>query len=77
MYREPGDDSSVGIGLLAREEKPKFVPGSRLSHAPQGDSGVHNSYTPTKQADLLNYKAADLIARMNEVSANGVKLPRI
>ena len=45
MYREPSDNDSMGIGLLAARERAKLAPGSRLSHQPNG--AVHDSSTPT------------------------------
>lgn len=80
MYREPGDESSMGIGLLAaKERQQKFVSGSRLSHQPT----THDSSTPTSNLR----KAADLVASMNAregtgvitgpTSLSGVRLPRI
>jgi len=44
MYREPGDNDSMGVGLLAARERAKLVPGSRLSHQPDA---VHDAYTPS------------------------------
>ena len=72
MYREPGEDDSVGIGLLAQRER-NHIQETRLSHQP-----VHNSNTPTSNLR----KAADLVREMNERSGviagpSGVKLPRI
>jgi len=56
LYREPGDDQSMGMGLLAARERAKHAPGSRLSHQPT--HAVHDSNTPTSNVR----KAADLIA---------------
>ena len=80
MYREPGDDSSMGIGLLAAKQRAN-LPSSRLSHQPT--TGAHDSSTPTSNLR----KAADLVAQMNAREGTGViagpqyvsglRLPRI
>ena len=56
LYREPGDDSSMGVGLLAAKQR-ALLPHSRLSHQPAA-LGTHDSSTPTTNLR----KAADLVA---------------
>ena len=80
MYREPGEDSTIGGGLLAAKNR-ALLPSSRLSHQPNGMT--HDSSTPTSNLR----KAADLVAQMNANTGAGVlagpqyvsglKLPRI
>ena len=64
MNREPGDNNSVGIGMLAKGALP---PKNRLSNQPkpQGE--------PSTPAYNISSKALDLIAHMN----GHVSLPRI
>ena len=61
MYREPGENDSVGVGKLARGQLP---PRSRLSLAQKDD--IHETNTPA----ALSSKALDL-------KGPGIKLPRI
>lgn len=63
MYREPGDNRSIGIGNLARNGLP---PKTRLSYQPRE---IGEAYTPANAPN----KASDLVNHMN----GKVSLPRI